>query len=504
VSPSLVGFKRLGVPKHFVPQVVEYYAGKYYVISPLIPTELVYTVEEAGELRDVSFLPHNWMAPAELLLLRDLYTHRYDGVMLSIEGKEYRAKFDPSLEIQQGHEVWEVRERKDALVRVRNRYGKGPVSLASAHGRIRSCLRAADLIKTFSGYSVMAPFLTPSKSLNQNSSAKVLFLCPHHDPNQIQFCFFRDKKSNRLDLYGGILELGESPIDALVREVREEAMVHLLPSRVFPLGANREVADTVTWTTHLFIAEAPEELVHAPGVEIYTIRRFYDFNHSFGGRPRQVWLSHYLNYLSGTLYDAEQAWVFLEMSMGLAPRVPPNMWVRKMAWSRYASFLYLWLEGSSTKSEDVANVLKDRGFWIDEEGLTSLLSVYFPVLKPSSSASLIPPPLVPGGFGSSSSSSTTSILSAFSSLTLADDPEVPLHSLTYPTDVAGSKDLLKRIFQSNPSVRAQDFYSRCSKLGYLKGRKPALRWVESLLAQGIMRATTAVDGGGRIFHFKSG
>jgi len=169
-------------------------------------------------------------------------------------------KFDPTVEVLEGDEVWEVREESGSLVKVRNRYGKSYVSNPSVLGRLRACVSASELLKLFLVSSVHPPDLLKSVSVNQNASAKVFLLTETG-----KVVFIREKKSGRLDLIGGILEPGETPLDAIVREISEEVVISgnpwiVSPSSVFHLGVSREEADSVVWTTHLYLAAAPPEI----------------------------------------------------------------------------------------------------------------------------------------------------------------------------------------------------------------------------------------------------
>jgi len=336
-STLLQGFVTYKLPLHFIPDTVEYYAGKFYVIAPITEKVLEYEARDLdGRVLMLSFLPHPWNTPDQVAFLPDLYTHKYDGVMVAFQGQEYRVKFDPTIEVELDKEIWEVREYDGKLHRVRNRFGKTPVSLMSALGRMRTSVLAGELVKLFVHVSGELPeMFKASSSLNQNASAKVLFLTPDG-----RLVFFRDKRIARLDFGGGMLKDGESPVDAAIREISEEFVepsgnLMLAPSDLYYLGMSREEGDTVVWTTHLFVARAPENVGRYEGVELYSVHSFRDFKHSPNGRPRQVWLAHYLQWLSENLETVAQLQIFLSMLSGVPPQAAPNKWVRTRCLDAY-------------------------------------------------------------------------------------------------------------------------------------------------------------------------
>jgi len=308
---KLKGFCDYLAPHVFVPDLVEYYAGFFFVLSPQISAPLKYELMTPSGKRVVDFLPHPWLSPDQVLNMPDLYTHRYDGVMISFDGMELRVKFDPTVEVELENEIWEVRESEGKMHRVRNRYGKIPVTIPSAIGRIRACIPASELVKCFGQLTQPVPdSLLPSRSLNQNASAKVVLIT-----DSGKLVCIRERKIGRLDFVGGMLEPGETPLDTVVREASEELRVGGVPIELIPedchyLGISKEEADTVVWTTHLFLARAPDGIGRYSNVELFPINFFQDFKHSNAGRPRQVWFAHYLDWLAVTLVSLPQAQVF--------------------------------------------------------------------------------------------------------------------------------------------------------------------------------------------------
>jgi len=481
-SNEIVGFRTYTAPAVFVPDLMEYYAGQFYVLSPLISAPLTYDlIDRHGFKQTYAFFPHPWMSPHEVAQFPFLYTHKYDGFMIFFDGREVRVKFDPTVEVLEGDEVWEVREESGSLVKVRNRYGKSYVSNPSVLGRLRACVSASELLKLFLVSSVHPPDLLKSVSVNQNASAKVVLLTETG-----KVVFIREKKSGRLDLIGGILEPGETPLDAIVREISEEVVISgnpwiVSPSSVFHLGVSREEADSVVWTTHLYLAAAPPEILKAEGVEMYAFVSFHDFKHSSLGRPRQVWVAHYLDYLSHTLSTVAQAQTFLCLQgVQKNPPVLPSAWVSKQCLPAYSEQLANYYSKSHVGSEsEMAVMLQDSGFFYNAAVTRMAYQRYLEIVA-------------------------AAFVSRESRILLNPQDPVSRSQLGkldgYPQDKAGSIDLLGRLFAADTVLPAQDFYKRTHQFGLPSGRRSALKWIDRLVEMKLLKIGANHDGRGRIFE----
>jgi ADP-ribose pyrophosphatase YjhB (NUDIX family) len=479
----LVGYKTIQVPQGFVPELVEEYAGKFYVISPYIRNTLVYEI--SGE--KISFHPHLWRTPKELLDIPDLFSHKYDGIMVYVSGREYRCKWSPTVEVQRGSEVWEVRMEPDrTLSALRNRYGKvgAPETSTSVIGRIQACLPGASLIPFLTKLSVNFDFelpeaLQPLDLITTQQSSKVLFLAPGGRIALIRL------PHKRLDCVGGVIEGQETPLSALIREIFEETKCAMTDAQLLQVGTIKETSDSSTWTTHLYLGWAPDALTRCPYIETFVLKggSFRSFKMSEEGRPRQVWMAKQLDLLSETLNSWEQAYMYLFM-YGLVPKpnkvIEPNAWVQTHALDVYQGRMRNELPKMKEDPISVSNFL-----WLPE------------ILRTEQTAQIpqisVPTPMP--DFGMSSTATTSQFVPPTDRGSLLEwqSPE------QMPYDTIRQALLLKCIAQENggPSIRAQDYYKIIHRIGGPSGRKVAMKWIEELAAQKLVIERPQIDGGGR-------
>jgi len=99
------------------------------------------------------------------------------------------------------------------------------------------------------------------------------------------------------DLVGGKIENGETPLEAIVREVHEELQVRLDPRSFLYLGTTIECGDTIEWRSHVFCCRAPTSFAQIGSLSFVNLS-FNDFKHSDILRPRQVWVERHLDFFS--------------------------------------------------------------------------------------------------------------------------------------------------------------------------------------------------------------
>lgn len=122
--------------------------------------------------------------------------------------------------------------------------------------------------------------------------AKCLFVC-----SESQCLFIREQKEDKvkpLDLIGGEVEFGETPLLALIREVEEETGLVMKESDFVYLGESIEDGDNTEWHSHVFVARAPNEMKAKPGIEVVEIMDFHYWNKSADHRPRAIWVHRHI------------------------------------------------------------------------------------------------------------------------------------------------------------------------------------------------------------------
>jgi ADP-ribose pyrophosphatase YjhB (NUDIX family) len=291
---SLVGFKNYEVDKTFPYKVLEYYAGKFYAIHPLASSPQSFIVKSEGRNVSIDICPHPKLSIAEYLSRKEDYAnHKYDGLMLWYKTGEVRIKYLPSVEVEIEGETWQVAFIHDKPILLRPRPGKSVVSMSKA----RTWTKAQISYETV--MHVLAQTLNPivyseeaTKTRLVVYGSKCVFIT-----REGKLLLIREP-DKRLDLIGGRMEHGETPLDAIVREVKEETHFDIPPSDFFYFGQSNEESDHATWVAHLFLAWAPVGMESAKYVETYEFSQTFRYmEQSSLGRPWQVWLSRYFLFL---------------------------------------------------------------------------------------------------------------------------------------------------------------------------------------------------------------
>jgi len=145
--------------------------------------------------------------------------------------------------------------------------------------------------------------------------AKCFFLTMHHELLAIR------EPEKRLDLIGGLLDPGETPVAALCREVREETTVMMKEEDFLYLGITEEMSDTGLWTSHVFFAIAPPEMAKKKYVETFMFSQLAEFAQSGAGRPRQVWMARHLAFICDLVPNYNEALNMAAMVWKIQPVV---------------------------------------------------------------------------------------------------------------------------------------------------------------------------------------
>jgi len=437
--------------------VLEYYAGKFYAISPYLEEIGELEVIEFGEIQKLKVFPHPFLTPVSYFERREHYRHHmYDGIMVFFEGNEYRSKWSPTAEIQLGNQVWEV-ALYDELWPVRHRPGKSPLAPVAALSTIQSCLRAAYLVPFFSGLEQELPsFLheVAHKPKAINLGAKAFYLL---DDKRVAFIRERGK---RLDCIGGGIHEGEKPIEAMVRETFEETDVVIPQERFVYLGVTETEGDSGLWRSFVYLAKAPEEMMWKTTVEVYDIANIQNWNRSDKGRPRQVWMARHLDMFSERFETISGAWQFLVEKMKKVDNYEgPNL--VEAAWGQ---------AGMSSSSELTK---KHQDLVVSTASSKEQLKGTYGV------------PLV-------------------YSLDHDGKSGISVKFFSFPEDREGASKLIGDIFGADVSIPAAEYYLRISKLPIAGNVRPSRRssqiFVKKCVTYGILEERLVPNsGGGREF-----
>jgi len=531
-SQSLIrGFKDVLVPKNFTPRLLEYYAGDYYVLYPLITKVQTFEVLEGGLPVSRNFLPHPFMTPGEMVVEQEKYfNHKYDGIMLWSCQREYRAKWDPTLEVEIDKTVWEVSLGEGSLLPVKPRPGKVAVPPSSALSRLRSCFRGGFVLPFLrsQGPQVLPAVITHSQDMvvkqtqsESRSGVKVFFITKDRKLVGIR------EHGKRWDLIGGQLNFQETPIDALLREIKEETGLSMSVSQFVKAGVTTEQSDQGTWISHVFFAVAPSSLVRCPCVEAYSFSNLSDFAKSGLARPRQVWVARHLEMISHWFSSWDEAWSLAMILFGvenvIGKTVPLLAEVRDFA---FQSEGMKKIVGKWFVSHKSRFIFQDDQALLVEYLMQNMiyferkwLPIFISWVNPSGTISMGMFPMekedvvhlaeVKEEKSALSTGSSVDLVSHASSMVgpsplLSEDgseifPLIPRNVGDFPTDTDGMKALILQVFGKDVKLEAQDFYHRLHSLGWKGGRRGVLKWLDKVLICKILVAHSATSGKGRIF-----
>jgi len=184
--------------------------------------------------------------------------------------------------------------------------------------------------------------------------------------------------NKRLDFIGGMIEPRETPIDAMVREVREEVGIHMRPESFLYIGQSKDITDTTEWISHVFIALAPESMHGKPYLERYAIGDIQNWLKSDAGRPRQVWVPRLVTHIRALFPSFHDLWSAASMVWECSPtiRTVPTDLALQYVRPFYLSKLRRLLKTYNASESPVTfyDWLTKQMYWVDERLILELNS----------------------------------------------------------------------------------------------------------------------------------
>lgn len=336
-SRFLVGFKELELlpaRNNFQPKLVEYYAGHWYCIEPPISVTVdVPARYPGGEEFSLKLRGHPWITVSEFVSHPEYSdSHQYDGIMLKCGDEEYRAKWLPTGEVDVSGQTWEVAVLPE-LELVRPRQGKKPSSVAVVTSQLRSRLRGKFVLEFLrQAKQDLAPLQVQQEDV-MHSGTKFVVLTVDPKDVRVKTVLIRERKKDGtvkpLDHLGGVIELGESPMDAGIRELWEEADWEITPDMCVPMGTSEGRDKKGTWKSHLFLIYMPwHKFMSRSDLELFDFGEVMTGLKAFNDKaPIQEWVGRNwkdaMKRFSGTNLSALLA--FYMMAVEKDPMYPKSM-----------------------------------------------------------------------------------------------------------------------------------------------------------------------------------
>jgi len=477
----LVGFKELLMPGSCPFEIVEYYAGKYYVLAPLMSRTVDVTVEMLDNQTQnrvskvVTFYPHPYLSPHEFAVrAKEFFNHKYEGIMLWNGVTEFRAKWFPTAEIELDGEIWECRMAR-TLTPTRPRPGKMSQSVQTVPARLRSCIRGSFIIPMMQDIHVTSPEVSYLTNATAHVGCKCLFVLPNW-----RVAFIREP-DKRLDLIGGTLELGEEPIGCMVREVLEETDVKMRETDFFYLGPSKEQSDTGSWLSHVYIAACPDEIAAHVHVEVFNIDTFLAFKNSGSGRPRAVWMARHLDFLRDCLGGWQQAFFLCQQLWGISGQGSPMTHPIPKVWAMIkdkVSERYRQRKSAGISRKEEMAYAEARQIYLNKE----LLDEHWP--KDNDHREI-----ASGGWrtkgpdGVQGHGSTTQKV------------DVSSWNVSMPVTEDDLRASLLYLFSGQKKMPITQFYNIIRGKGYKGARKPLVQYAEACASLGLVSLRPLLGGG---------
>jgi len=166
-----------------------------------------------------------------------------------------------------------------------------------------------------------------SRVVGEKVGVKAFFLyCPME--GALQVGLIRDS-GKPLDALGGHVEVGETPLQAMIRESREELSYRAHPTKKVELDPRQFAYHGVTqgggYASHVYTYMVMEDPRQYAGVELFSMVNFSDWERSTQGYPRQPWLSRHLLFMEEQYKNVITLFLAHEMIVDQLPLGAPPL-----------------------------------------------------------------------------------------------------------------------------------------------------------------------------------
>jgi len=456
--------------------VVERYAGQFFVISPSSWKTKTIRLKDGDVFIDALFKAHPFMS-IEDVPKHHFTSSKFEGIMLLSKDREYRAKWRATAEILVGGVVWEVTKDPDnqsfPFKLLRPRPGKIPTTEGGALTMMNACLPGKAIIPVLKTVNLVRPMSVKPMQVG----SKCFFL------NHLGTGFYVIKDGAKpLDLVGGSLEDGETPLEAIVREVFEELRVRLNPQNFLMIGDSTDETDNYIWKSHMFIAIAPPSFARHPSLYFEERSVSAYRKHMLLDRPRyQVWLNRLLTFVE-TFGDLKTLHTLLVMTgaatpfrgMGLNTTMALDVATR-IGFDKMLGELYLYAKQSQA-----------------HHTYDSFYKYVCGQCSPISSESEWQ--LIVADFFSKITRKSVDVVERVDDDT-TEALDVAVHS--FPMSKLVAQNLLKEIFgeHNTTTMMAQDLYRAFSQKRYPGTRAAKIKFMRNCEMWGIVSSANSIVGG---------
>jgi len=222
-------------------------------------------------------------------------SHKYDGIMLQVGIEELRAKWIPTGEADINGDTWELSVLPQPVL-CRPRQGKKFSPMSTLVSQLRARFRGQFVVEFLRLGAVPEPVVQPMIQQTDvtHAGAKAMVLSFHPEARRLVAVFIREREPNvkPLDMLGGSVELGESPIEAMIREMYEETKWQTTADMYVEMGTSEGRDSKGLWKSYLFLTYMPwTEVVKRKDLEWYEFGQdeLNGFPVVSMGQPKQPW-----------------------------------------------------------------------------------------------------------------------------------------------------------------------------------------------------------------------
>jgi len=298
------GFARYELPAEPPLELVEYYAGNFYVLHPVITKRIIIMTQKVDDRGrkappvSTVFHPHPRLTVEEYVQDVSKYKgHKYDGFMLWLDQGEIRVKWEPSKEVVVREDnrdvVWEMVLYGNVPRLLRPRQAKVAQNMENAKAWIRSEIPGRVVLDYLRSGVQKVPYSEKLRSKHVRQGAKCFFLSQNNSLLAIK------EPHKPVDLIGGQVEYGELPIEAMIREKYEETGIRMKSSQFLLLGESCDGGFPTQWVSFVYLAMAPDQLTTSRKdiVEYPFQFPLSHYKEGFDMTQWQVWMPRHMDFL---------------------------------------------------------------------------------------------------------------------------------------------------------------------------------------------------------------